>query len=55
MAQRTVELILQIPFIQTILVKDMQAFEVSDDLGGEDGFEADGTVSSVGIHIYIYI
>lgn len=43
MAQRTVKLVLQVPFIQTIFMEDMQAFEVSNDLGGEDGFEADGT------------
>lgn len=43
MAQGTIKLILQIPFIQTVFVEDMETFEVTDFMFGEDGFEADGT------------
>lgn len=43
MAQGTIKLILQIPFIQTVFVKNMETFEVADFVIGQDGFEADGT------------
>lgn len=43
MAQGTIKLILQIPFIQTVFVEDMETFEVTDFMFGVDGFEADGT------------
>jgi hypothetical protein len=33
MTERTVEVVLQVPLIQTFLVKDVQAFEFSDFLG----------------------
>lgn len=43
MTKRTMELILQVPFIETFLVKDVETFEVSDLVISVDGFEADGT------------
>lgn len=43
MAERTVEMVSEVPFLQTFLVEDMQTLEFMNLLGAEDRFEAYNT------------
>lgn len=40
-AERTVIMVLEVPFLETFSMEDVEAFQFSDFLGTEDRFEAD--------------
>lgn len=43
MAERTVIVVLEVPFLETFSMENVEAFQFSDFLGTENRFEADDT------------
>lgn len=47
MTERTVEVVFQVPLLETLLVEDVQALELADFLIAQDVLEADGAGRTV--------
>lgn len=43
--ERTIEMVLQVPFLQTFLVKDVQAFQLPDLLRRQNRFKANNAAT----------